>query len=336
VAEEGAKSSIQSSVLTLQGLPLEILLHVIHFSMPSSVCSLARTSRKLRRIADSNFIWRSFAAAHFGLPQSEWSKFGSPKSGVRKLQEAEFCRQVEQTVIRLLPRTSGFTEALGEFRRNPDETTSGRDFIPNIQQLVDEVRSRYEKPTEEWRRRSEEEYAAKRDWKAFYRRCHDLVCSKMDAQYLCSAHLSGGHRDSVWCLQAKSIDSDLVYSADEDGTVIVWDTERAKQLRTLRGCHKGAVYSMCLLPDEEAYILTGGGDGKVSMWDWTRAGNDFLVRTMASQHADAVSSMSFCPYRRLVCTGGADDIIQGASTFPHFLSPRWLCDIHDGRLVLIV
>lgn len=301
------------TVLSLQLLPFEVLLHILQFLMPSSLCSLATTSRKLRRIADSNFLWRSFATAHFGLPQSEWSKFGSALSGLRKLQEAEFCRQVEQTIIRLLPRTLGFTEALAEFRRNPDETTAGRDFLPQLQHLVAEVRARYDKPTEEWHKRSEEAYSGRHDWKAHYQRCFELLCTKENVQYVCTSHLSGGHRDNITCLQAKSPESDLVYSADEDGTIIVWDVERGKQIRTLRSCHKGAVYSLSALrePSEDGLLLTGGADGRVVMWDWTRAGADFLVRAMATQHTDAVSSIDYCHLTRTVCSGGTDDIING-------------------------
>lgn len=317
VAEARDAAPGQSRRVSLQTLPLEILLHILHFVAPPSLCALAAASRKLRRIADSNYVWRDYANRHFGLPQSEWSKFGAPYSGLRKLQESEFVRHVEQSIIRLLPRALGFTEALAEFRRNPDETTAGHDFHIQIQSLVAHVSSKYEKPTEEWRRRSDEEYAAKRDWKAYYRQCYSLLISKAGVKYVTGAHLSGGHRDSIYCLHSRSPDSDIVFSADEDGTIIVWDIERSKQIRTLRGCHKGAIFSICTLPhpSEECLLLTGGGDGRIVLLDWTRAGVDFSLRAMSVSHADAVSSLSFCSETRMVCSGSADDTVLGTPLF---------------------
>jgi WD40 repeat protein len=63
---------------------------------------------------------------------------------------------------------------------------------------------------------------------------------------------------------AFSPDGRLLASGSEDNTVILWDVETGKQIRTLEG-HTGPVQSVAFSPDGRL-LASGSGDGTVILW----------------------------------------------------------------------
>lgn len=72
-----------------------------------------------------------------------------------------------------------------------------------------------------------------------------------------------GHSCRVWKLHF-SRDTKILYSASEDGTLRSWSLPLLKPLATFQG-HRGRnIWSLALSED---VLATGGGDGRVKLWD---------------------------------------------------------------------
>ena len=77
-----------------------------------------------------------------------------------------------------------------------------------------------------------------------------------------------GHEEAVWGL-AVSRDGQYAVSASSDNTVRVWRVETGQQVRVLRDYKEfGGWFTSVALTADGGVVAAGGGDGRVSLWDF--------------------------------------------------------------------
>jgi WD40 repeat protein len=116
------------------------------------------------------------------------------------------------------------------------------------------------------------------------------------------------HTAGVSCLDF-SPNGKLLASGGNDNAVCVWDVEKYKLLKTLRG-HAGRVRSLAFAPqlqDVEAQLLTGGHDQSVKQWN-LKDYEEFRVfgAPVFAGHQDAVLGASFSPDNRAFISASRD------------------------------
>jgi tRNA A-37 threonylcarbamoyl transferase component Bud32 len=115
-----------------------------------------------------------------------------------------------------------------------------------------------------------------------------------------------GHTGEVRSV-AVSADRRRIVSGGQDGTVKVWDAERAQQILTLKGHSRVAVSA------DGRRIVSGGGDprdpgrpGEVKVWDG-QTGPDLLT---LQGHTSAVRSVAVSADGRRIVSGGQDGTVK--------------------------
>ncbi|QYC40944.1 translocation protein TolB [Nonomuraea coxensis DSM 45129] len=113
-----------------------------------------------------------------------------------------------------------------------------------------------------------------------------------------------GHTDEVMGL-AVSLDGRRVAGASRDGTLRIWEVDRADDPLVLRG-HDGVVWSASFSPDGRR-VATAGADGTLRIWDTADPGRPpLLFRADTRQIRFAV----FSPDGRQVATAGQDGTVR--------------------------
>jgi len=121
-----------------------------------------------------------------------------------------------------------------------------------------------------------------------------------------------GHSDSVYCLSlippspsSSSSSSDhhqLAVSGSKDNTLIIWDLNEMKAIKTLRG-HIDFVYSVACLSYDR--IVSGSDDNSIRLWDVIRG---HCLHVM-NGHANSVSSLAVLP-SDVIASGSYDKTIK--------------------------
>jgi WD40 repeat protein len=106
-----------------------------------------------------------------------------------------------------------------------------------------------------------------------------------------------GHTAGISCLEF-SPNGKFLASGGHDNTICVWDVEKRKLLKTMRG-HAGRVRSLAFapqLPDVEAQLLTGSHDQTAKIWN-LKDYEEFRVfgAPVYAGHQDAILGASFSP-----------------------------------------
>lgn len=74
-----------------------------------------------------------------------------------------------------------------------------------------------------------------------------------------------GHAGCITALTC-SPDGKILASADDSGTIILWDLTAGKLLKRMRGHGKGGIWSLTWSV-ESTVVVSGGADGTVRVWD---------------------------------------------------------------------
>ncbi|KAL8806494.1 MAG: hypothetical protein Q9182_001276 [Xanthomendoza sp. 2 TL-2023] len=94
-------------------------------------------------------------------------------------------------------------------------------------------------------------------------------CDKMVRMWLVTngypVRMFTGHAGNITAL-ACSPDGKILASADDSGTIILWDLAPGKLLKRMRGHGKGGIWSLTWSV-ESTVIVSGGADGTVRVWD---------------------------------------------------------------------
>jgi WD40 repeat protein len=117
-----------------------------------------------------------------------------------------------------------------------------------------------------------------------------------------------GHTAGVSCLRF-SPNGKLLASGGHDNTVCVWDVEKRKLLKTLRG-HAGRVRSVAFapqLPDVEAQLLAGSYDQSAKIWN-LKDYEEFHIfgAPVFAGHEDAIFSAAFSPDNKSFVSASRD------------------------------
>lgn len=94
-------------------------------------------------------------------------------------------------------------------------------------------------------------------------------CDRIVRMWLCSngypVRMFTGHAGNVTAL-ACSPNGKILASADDAGTIILWDLAPGKLLKRMRGHGKGGIWSISWSV-ESTVLISGGADGTVRVWD---------------------------------------------------------------------
>ncbi|MCG9893197.1 MAG: caspase family protein [Thermosynechococcaceae cyanobacterium MS004] len=96
----------------------------------------------------------------------------------------------------------------------------------------------------------------------------------------------------------------LLASAEESGTIQLWDLSQKTLARTLKG-HQDRIWSLGASADG-TLLASGGGDKTVKLW---RFSTGQLLRTLEG-HESTVWSIGFVPNRPLVASGSEDGTVR--------------------------
>ncbi len=94
----------------------------------------------------------------------------------------------------------------------------------------------------------------------------------------------------------------MLYTANTDGTISIWNIASKTLITTLRGGHTQAIRSLSINADG-SLLASGGTDNNVVIWDLQT--NE--IRTTLSLHTSAVTSLSFNPSNGNQLASGSSD-----------------------------
>ncbi len=92
----------------------------------------------------------------------------------------------------------------------------------------------------------------------------------------------------------------LIYTANVNGTISVWDLESSTPIQTLNG-HRSAIRDMAISPDGR-FLATASLDQTAILWDLETRQPLFTL----TGHTGAVNAVSFSPRSNQLATGSAD------------------------------
>lgn len=111
-----------------------------------------------------------------------------------------------------------------------------------------------------------------------------------------------GHERQITAVKFNR-DSDLLFSASADKSVIVWDPETGERLGTFDG-HRGIVNDFDI-DYKTKYLLTAGGDQSVRIWNCTTGKTlktfDLPSRVISVQFACGDKYFTACTAKFVTC-----------------------------------
>jgi WD40 repeat protein/serine/threonine protein kinase len=140
-----------------------------------------------------------------------------------------------------------------------------------------------------------------------------------------------GHVAEVSSL-AFSRDGRTLGTGDRDGTVKLWDVNRATDVVKLTASAGRRVFCVALTPDGKT-LASGDSDGTLELWDVPTRRQRGLRK-----HGSVVFAVAFSPDRRSVASAGSDGVklwdlatLTEEASLPHEATVRYLAFSHDGK-----
>src|SRR4030095_1032269 len=98
-----------------------------------------------------------------------------------------------------------------------------------------------------------------------------------------------GHKDTVTSVAFHPVNSGMLASASDDGTVILWDVTLRQPLTQLLGGASGQIWCMAFSPDGKM-LVTGGQDGAIRSWD---VSSRPLTASLLTSQSQGVTKLAF-------------------------------------------
>ncbi|MCF2151706.1 serine/threonine protein kinase [Desmonostoc muscorum LEGE 12446] len=103
---------------------------------------------------------------------------------------------------------------------------------------------------------------------------------------------------------AISSNQQILVSASEDTTIIIWNLDTGEQIYTLSG-HSNPVNCVAISPDGQT-VVSGSDDEKIKVWDLSNGQEVYSINA----HLDGVNALVFTPDGQTLVSGGKDTTIK--------------------------
>lgn len=288
-------------------LPHEVSLRVLTYLDATSLCRAAQVSKKWRRLADDDILWKGICEQHigqkcpkcgWGLPRLERKKkpfrmpcpsspmYASPSSSSLSVPGKRPC---DDSADYFESRSSSKRQRSSTPPLHNGPATPGQVIPPSTNPLVPPpFISTSETQT--------------RPWKDVY--CERLTIERNWRRGRCTVRTLKGHKDGVMCLQ---INENLTHpsfpiliTGSYDRTARVWNLDTGAQIHCLEG-HTSAIRS---LQFDEVKLVTGSMDRTIRIWNW-RMGTCLRV---LEGHTEGVVCVNFD--EDVLASGSVDTTIK--------------------------
>ena len=293
-------------------LPHEVSLRVLTYLDATSLCRAAQVSKKWKRLADDNILWRGICEQHIGqkCPNCGW--------GLPRLEKKKKPFRIPCSASPMHPSPPCSSSSLpGPLKRpssdSPDDPESG----PSPK------RHRSSTPPPSYRGSATPDYVSPppcinplvppsviptppetqtRPWKDVY--CERLTLERNWRRGRCTVRTLRGHKDGVMCLQMNENlthpSFPILITGSDDRTARVWNLETGSQIHCLEG-HTRPIRS---LQFDEVKLVTGSMDRTIRIWNW-RTGSCLRV---LEGHTEGVVCVNFDA--DVLASGSADTTIK--------------------------
>lgn len=274
--------------------PREVSLKVLGYLDATSLCRASQVSKRWKKLADDDVLWRSICEQHIGTKCHKCG-WGLPvlEKQRRYLQSVSPCPSPDlSSMKRSLEDVSGtFTPPL---KRQRSETTPKS---PKSPKSLPEPCPEYSPPSaNECKAPSSSsiltaevppERDATRPWKDVY--SERMTIERNWRRGRCKVRTLKGHKDGVMCLQYSETLSHPIFpvliTGSYDSTAKVWNLETGAVLHTLEG-HTQPIRA---LQFDDCKLITGSMDSTLKVWDWRRGK---CIRTLTG-HTEGVVCLNF-------------------------------------------
>lgn len=288
-------------------LPHEVGLRVLTYLDATSLCRAAQVSKKWKRLADDNILWRGICEQHigqkclkcgWGLPRLEKKKkpFRMPRPA-SPIHTSPSSSSSSLSVPGKRPRDDSFDdfECVPSSKRQRSSTPPSHGGSPTPDCISPPHPTNPPVPPLT-------PAPETRPWKDVY--CERLTIERNWRRGLCTVRTLKGHKDGVMCLQ---INENLTHpsfpiliTGSYDRTARVWNLETGTQIHCLEG-HTNAIRS---LQFDEVKLVTGSMDRTIRIWNW-RMGTCLRV---LEGHTEGVVCVNFD--EDVLASGSVDTTIK--------------------------
>lgn len=112
------------------------------------------------------------------------------------------------------------------------------------------------------------------------------------------------HEGSVLCLQVNRVD-DAIVSGSTDGSFIVWRFSTGDIFKRVSKAHEDSILSLSL---DSEYLITGGKDGKVKVWNH-RNGTYDLMATVSGTTSSPVNALQYHSNSKTISSGSGSGML---------------------------
>ena len=257
-------------------LPHEVSLRVLTYLDATSLCRAAQVSKKWKRLADDDILWRGICEQHIGqkCPNCGW--------GLPRLEKKKKPFRMPRPASPMHTSPSPSSSSLpGSGKRPSSDAPHDPESGPSIK------RRRSSTPPPSHRGSATPDYvsppphtnplvppsvistpseARTRPWKDVY--CERLTLERNWRRGRCTVRTLQGHKDGVMCLQINESlthpSFPILITGSYDRTARVWNLDTGSQIHCLEG-HTSAIRS---LQFDEVKLVTGSMDCTIRIWNW--------------------------------------------------------------------
>ncbi|KAF7796773.1 hypothetical protein EIP86_007956 [Pleurotus ostreatoroseus] len=290
-------------------LPSEVSLKILGYLDATSLCRAAQVSKRWKRLADDDILWRGICEQHIGqkcrkcgwglpiLEKRRIPRFTSPPPSSSPGPELSRKRDSDSLMHPEEPPSK--RQKSSEPESEPHNHLESPQPSPSIQQAlsvlepVNPLLPTNDPPASD---------TFTRPWKDVY--CERLTIERNWRRGRCTVRTLTGHTDGVMCLQFSETLSHpsfpVLITGSYDRTVRVWNLDTGREVLCMTG-HTRAVRA---LQFDEAKLITGSMDHTMRVWDW-RTGK--CCRTLEG-HTEGVVCLNFDS--NVLASGSVDTTIK--------------------------